>query len=160
MTCWRICRRFAEAIAGVAVFASTAVAQDVPIHLLQQPTRDSWPTYHGDYSGRHHSPLAQITPANVSQLGLAWAFQTNGAQSIKATPLLANGVIYVSTPDNVWAIDARSGRQLWRYTYPPNAGFKIGHRGVAVLGGLVYVTTPDAHLLALDARTGTVLWNV
>ena len=160
MTCWRICRRFAEAIAGVALFASTAVAQDVPIQLLQQPTRDSWPTYHGDYSGRHHSPLAQITPANVSQLGLAWAFQTNGAQSIKATPLLANGVIYVSVPDNVWAIDARSGRQLWRYTYPPNAGFKIGHRGVAVLGGLVYVTTPDAHLLALDARTGAVRWNV
>jgi len=160
MTCWRICRRFAEAIAGVALFASTAVAQDVPIQLLQQPTRDSWPTYHGDYSGRHHSPLAQITPANVSQLGLAWAFQTNGAQSIKATPLLANGVIYVSVPDNVWAIDARSGRQLWRYTYPPNAGFKIGHRGVAVLGDLVYVTTPDAHLLALDARTGAVRWNV
>jgi alcohol dehydrogenase (cytochrome c) len=160
MTCWRICRRFAEAIAGVALFASTAVAQDVPIQLLQQPTRDSWPTYHGDYSGRHHSPLAQITPANVSQLGLAWAFQTNGAQPIKATPLLANGVIYVSAPDNVWAIDARSGRQLWRYTYPPNAGFKIGHRGVAVLGGLVYVTTPDAHLLALDARTGAVRWNV
>jgi alcohol dehydrogenase (cytochrome c) len=160
MTCWRICRRFAETIAGVALFASTAVAQDVPIQLLLQPTRDSWPTYHGDYSGRHHSPLAQITPANVSQLGLAWAFQTNGAQSIKATPLLANGVIYVSAPDNVWAIDARSGRQLWRYTYPPNAGFKIGHRGVAVLGGLVYVTTPDARLVALDARTGTVRWNV
>jgi alcohol dehydrogenase (cytochrome c) len=160
MTCWRICRRFAEAIAGVALVASTAVAQDVPIQLLQQPARDSWPTYHGDYSGRHHSPLTQITPANVSQLGLAWAFQTNGAQSIKATPLLANGVIYVSAPDNVWAIDARSGRQLWRYTYPPNAGFKIGHRGVAVLGGLVYVTTPDAHLLALDARTGAVRWDV
>jgi alcohol dehydrogenase (cytochrome c) len=160
MTCWRICRRFAEAIAGVALVASSAVAQDVPNQLLQQPARDSWPTYHGDYSGRHHSSLTQITPANVSQLGLAWAFQTNDAQSIKATPLLANGVIYVSAPDNVWAIDARSGRQLWRYTYPPNAGFKIGHRGVAVLGGLVYVTTPDAHLLALDARTGAVGWDV
>ena len=160
MTCWRICRRFAEAIVGVALTASTAAAQEVPVQLLQQPTPDSWPTYHGDYSGRHHRSLTQITPVNVPQLGLAWAFQTNAAQSIKATPVVVNGVIYVSTPDNVWAIDARSGRQLWRYTYPPNAGFKIGHRGVAVLGGLVYVTTPDAHLVALAAQTGTVQWNV
>jgi len=160
MTCWRICKHFAETAAVLALVCASAAAQEVSIDLLRQPTRDSWPTYHGDYSGQHHSPLTQITPANVAQLGLAWAFQTNAAQSIKATPIVANGVVYVSTPDNVWAIDARSGHQLWRYTYPPNAGFKIGHRGVAVLGGLVYVTTPDAHLVALDARTGTVRWNV
>ena len=160
MTCARICRRFADAIVVVTVLAGAAAAQKVPIQLLQQPSRDSWPTYHGDYTGRHHSPLTQITPANVSQLALAWAFQTNTAQAIKATPLIVNGVIYVSAPDNVWAIDARSGRQLWRYTYPQNAGFKIGHRGVAVLDDLVYVTTPDAHLVALDARTGAVRWNV
>ena len=160
MTCWRICRHFANTALVLPVLWAPAEAQDVTADLLRQPTRDSWPTYHGDYSGRHHSPLTQITPDNVSQLGLAWAFQTNAAQSIKATPILANGIIYVSAPDNVWAIDARSGRQLWRYTYPPNAGFKIGHRGIAVLGTLVYVTTPDAHLVALDARTGTVQWNV
>jgi len=160
MTCWRICRHFADAALLVGVMWAAAEAQDVSEDLLRQPTRDSWPTYHGDYSGRHHSAQTQITPANVSRLGLAWAFQTNTAQSIKSTPIVVNGVIYVSTPDNVWAIDARSGRQLWRYSYPPNAGFKIGHRGVAALGGLVYVTTPDAHLVALDARTGTVRWNV
>jgi alcohol dehydrogenase (cytochrome c) len=160
MTCWRICRHFANAALVLPVLWAPAKAQDVTGDLLRQPARDSWPTYHGDYSGRHHSPLTQITPDNVSQLGLAWAFQTNAAQSIKATPIVANGIIYVSAPDNVWAIDARSGRQLWRYTYPSNAGFKIGHRGVAVLGTLVYVTTPDAHLVALDARTGTLKWNV
>ena len=160
MTCSRICKRFVDAIALLALVATSSAAQEVAPQQLVHPTADSWPTYHGDYSGRHHSPLTQITPANVKQLTLAWAFQTNLTQAIKATPILANGVIYLSAPDNVWAIDARSGRQLWRYTYPANSGFKIGHRGVAVLGDLVYLTTPDAHLIALDARKGTVRWNV
>ena len=71
MTCRRICRRFADAIAIVACLATSAAAQNVPTQLLQQPTRDSWPTYHGDYTGQHHSRLTQITPANVSQLALA-----------------------------------------------------------------------------------------
>ena len=138
----------------------SAAAQGVDPSLLLKPTPDSWPTYHGDYSGQHHSRLTQITPANVRQMTLAWAFQTNQTQSIKATPILVNGVIYVTTPDNVWAVDARSGRQIWRYSYPANQGFHIGQRGVAVRGDLVYLTTPDAHLVALDARNGRVRWNV
>jgi len=169
--CWRTSRPFAEgglravragaqAAVMLAAMAVPSAAQEVPADLLLKPPPDSWPTYHGDYSGQHHSRLTQITPANVNGMTLAWAFQTNLTQQIKSTPILANGVIYLSAPDNVWAIDARSGRQLWRYTYPANDGFKIGHRGVAVRGDLVYVTTPDAHLVALDARTGTVRWNV
>jgi alcohol dehydrogenase (cytochrome c) len=94
--------------------------------------QDSWPTYHGDFSGQRHSKLTQITPENVRQLTLAWAFQTGQTQQIKATPILVNGIIYITTPDNIWAIDARSARQLWRYTYPTNQGFHIGHRGAAV----------------------------
>lgn len=159
MTSWRTCRRFAEA-ALLLVLGAVGAAQEVPSDLLLKPPADAWPTYHGDYSGRHHSALAQITPANVSRLTLAWAFQTNLSQPIKSTPIVVNGVVYLSAPDNVWAIDARSGRQIWRYTHPANAGFKIGHRGVAVSGDLVYVTTPDARLLALDARSGAVRWNV
>ena len=135
-------------------------AQDVDPNLLLKPTPDSWPTYHGDYSGQHHSALKAITPANVKQLTLAWAFQTGQTQQIKATPIVVNGTIYVTTPDNTWAIDARSGRQLWRYSYPMNEGFHIGHRGVAVRGDLVYMTTPDAHLVALDARTGRPRWTI
>ena len=158
MTCWRICRHFANAALVLPVLWAPADAQDVTGDLLRQPARDSWPTYHGDYSGRHHSPLTQITPANVSQLGLAWAFQTNAAQSIKATPILVNGVIYVSAPDNVWAIDARSGRQFWRYTYPANDGFKIGHRGVAVLGTISSMsrrrTRISSHSTRAPARCG------
>jgi len=124
-----------------------------------KPTADSWPTYHGDYSGQHHSRLTQITAANVAQLALAWAFNTCQTQQIKATPIVVNGVIYISTPDNVWAVDARAGRQLWRYSYPANEGFHIGHRGVAVRGELVYLTTPDAFLIALEARSGQVRWK-
>ena len=170
-TFWRTCRRFADArlsalrfgvqAAVLAVAAvAPAIAQDVPADLLLRPPADSWPTYHGDYSGQHHSRLAQITPANVHQMTLAWAFQTTLPQQIKATPILVNGIIYLTAPDNVCAIDARSGRQIWRYTYQANEGFKIGHRGSAVRGDLVYLTTPDAHLVALDARTGQVRWNV
>jgi alcohol dehydrogenase (cytochrome c) len=159
-TCSRTCRRFAESAALLLVLTAVGAAQEVPAELLLKPPLDTWPTYHGDYSGRHHSRLTQITPANVRQMTLAWAFQSNLTQPIKATPIVVNGVIYLAAPDNVWAIDARSGRQIWRYTYPANEGFKIGHRGVAVRGDLVYVTTPDAHLVALDARSGEVRWNV
>jgi alcohol dehydrogenase (cytochrome c) len=135
-------------------------AQGLDPATLLKPPADSWPTYHGDYTGQRHSRLTQITPDNVHQLTLAWAFQTGQAGQIKASPILVNGVIYITTPDNIWAIDARSARQLWRYTYPKNEGFHIGHRGAAIYKDLVYLTTPDAHLVALDARDGKVRWNV
>lgn len=148
---------------GVAItlaLSGPAMAQGLDPAALLNPPSDSWPTYHGDYSGQRHSRLTQITAANVHQMTLAWAFQTGQTQQIKATPILVNGVIYITTPDNLWAIDARSGRQIWRYTYPANDGFHIGHRGVAAYKDLVYLTTPDAHLIALDARNGTVRWSV
>ena len=111
MTCSRICRPCINVII-VMIFGVAAVAQSLDPSALLEPAADSWPTYHGDYTGQRHSKLAQITPANVHQLTLAWAFQTNQPQQIKATPILVNGVIYITTPDNLWAIDARSGRQI------------------------------------------------
>ena len=111
--CSRICRRCVKA-AIVLAFGVTVVAQSLDPSALLKPSVDSWPTYHGDYTGRRHSRLTQITPANVHRLTLAWAFQTNQPQQIKATPILVNGVIYITTPDNLWAIDARSARQIWR----------------------------------------------
>jgi alcohol dehydrogenase (cytochrome c) len=166
---WRICRRSSKGqprpaptciALAIALVATTTTAQDVDPAALLKPSADSWLTYHGDYSGKRHSALAQITPDNVHQLGLTWTFQTGQNQQIKASPILANGVLYVTTPDNIWAIDARSGRQIWRYAYPANDGFHIGHRGAAVYKDLVYLTTPDARLIALDARDGKVRWNV
>jgi alcohol dehydrogenase (cytochrome c) len=153
-------RTLAWSLFGAVAFVGTVITQGLDPSVLRNPPVDSWPTYHGDYTGQRHSRLKQITPDNVHQLTLAWAFQTNQTQQIKASPVLVNGTIYITTPDNLWAIDARSGRQIWRYTYPTNDGFHIGHRGVAVHRDLVYLTTPDAHLVALDARNGKARWDV
>jgi alcohol dehydrogenase (cytochrome c) len=139
--------------------AALTVAQGVDPALLLKPPTDSWLTYHGDYSGQRHSRLSQITPENVNQLKEVWRFQTGQGQ-IKGTPILANGVIYVTTTDNLWAIDARTARELWRYTHPRSQAFSIGHRGVAVYKDSVYLTTRDTHLIAFNAKDGTVKWTV
>jgi alcohol dehydrogenase (cytochrome c) len=141
-------------------FCDRPSAQGLEPTTLLQPPADSWPTYHGDYSGQHHSRLTQITPANVSQLTLTWAFQTGQSGQIKSTPILVNGILYVTAPDAIWALDVRSGHQVWQYHYKENAGFHIGHRGAAVYKDTVYLTTPDAHLLALGANDGKVRWDV
>ena len=146
--------------AAVAAPRDAARAGGLDPAAILNPAADSWPTYHGDYSGRRHSPLTALTPANVDQLTLAWAFETGQSSQIKATPIVVNGIAYITTPDNLWALDARSGRQVWRYTYPTNSGFHIGHRGVAVHKNSVYFTTPDAHLVSLDAVGGAVKWDV
>ena len=136
------------------------LAQGLDPATIANPPADSWPSYHGDYSGRRHSPLTQITPQNVRSLTLAWAFQTGQPAALKSSPLLVNGILYFTVPDNVWAVDARSGHQIWHYTYPPNQGLHIGHRGVAMYKGWLYFTTPDAHLISLDAKNGKVRWNI
>lgn len=129
---------------------------------IGQPSPDSWPTYDGDYTGQRFRSFDQINRGNVSQLSLAWAFQTGAPQpaGMKATPLLVHGVLYFSEPDNVWAVDARTGRQLWHYQYPPNPGLHIGQRGVAMWQDRIYMETPNAHLICLDARNGKLLWDV
>src|SRR6185437_107887 len=139
---------------------SPLVAQNLDPADLLNPSPDSWPSYHGDYSGMRHSKLTQITPKNVGNLTLGWAFQTQHRDTIKASPLLVGGVLYFTIPDNVWAVDARSGHMLWHYTYPPNKGEHIGQRGVGIYKGWVFFTSPDAHLISLNAEDGKVRWIV
>jgi alcohol dehydrogenase (cytochrome c) len=139
---------------------ATAWAQGVDHSMLLKPPADSWPLYHGTYNGQRHSMLEQITPQNVRSLSMAWAFQTNQKADIKASPLLVDGVMYFSVPDNVWAIDALSGHQLWHYTYPPNPGLHIGSRGVGMYKNWVYFLVPDGHLISLNANDGSVRWKV
>lgn len=137
-----------------------AAAQEVGPDILTNPPKSTWPAYHGDYTGKRHSPLTQITPENVGNLGLAWAFQTSQQASIKASPLVVNGIIYFTVPDNIWAVDALSGHQIWHYTYPPNKGLHIGHRGVSMYKDWLFFVTPNAHLVSLNAKDGTVRWDV
>ena len=139
--------------------ASCLAAQDLENAQLLHPPADSWPLYHGDYSGRRHVRLTQITPRNISDLSLAWAFQTNQPAQIKSSPLLFDGVLYFTVPDNIWAVDARSGHMIWHYNRPTTKGDHIGHRGVAMYKSWLYFTTPDAHLISLNAKDGTVRWD-
>ena len=118
----------------------TLCAQELTPELLVKPGAESWPTYNGDYSGRRHSSLNQINASNATALTSAWVYRASnyGAAGfgsvVKSTPILVNGVLYFTMPDNVWAVDARNGREIWHYKYPQNEGNHIGQRGVAMLG--------------------------
>jgi alcohol dehydrogenase (cytochrome c) len=114
------------AAALLFLFPGRLRSQGLDPATIANPPVDSWPSYHGDYSGRRHSPLTRITPQNVASIGLAWAFQTGQEATIKSSPLLVDGVLYFTVPDNVWAVDARTGHQIWHYTYKPNAGMHLG----------------------------------
>ncbi len=138
--------------------------------LLRQPTPDAWPMYNGDYSGRRFSPLDTIDDGNVGALSLAWVHRVNPGRGpaggggapvpiIKGTPVVVNGIAYVTIPDHVWAIDARSGREVWHATWPSRGGWHIGNRGVGVLDRTVYVETPDCYLVALDIADGSERWR-
>jgi alcohol dehydrogenase (cytochrome c) len=148
-----------------AVAASTpapTITQKDLLSGLKDPTR--WLTYSGDYNGQRHSPLTQITPENVNQLSAQWTFQTGTLGSFQTTPLVIDGVLYVTGfNNNAWAIDARSGRQIWRYRreLPDDLKLCCGavNRGFAALGDRLFMATLDAHLIALDMKTGIVQWD-
>ena len=127
----------------------------------------NWPMYWGNYQATHYSPLTGITSANVRGLRAVWTFPLFGGTVMEGTPLVVDGVMYATgsgNPTTVVAIDARSGRQIWRFTRQQKVTnpFQINpfSRGVAILGQRVYVGTLDAALVALDARTGRQLWEV
>jgi alcohol dehydrogenase (cytochrome c) len=140
--------------------APILLAQGVDQQMLVHPSSDSWPGYHGDYSGRRHSTLTQITPQNVKNLTLAWAFQTNQSALIKSSPLLVDGILYFTLPDNVWAVDARSGHQIWHYSHPTKEGEHIGNRGLGMYKQYLFFLLPDAHLVSLNSNDGSVRWTV
>lgn len=152
--------------------------------LLTKPPTDSWPTYNGDYSGRRFSTLRQINQSNVKTLTLSWIFRTaagpvNGAitgglgpepspgstlafgpPTVKSAPLMVKGILYFTTPDNAWAVDARSGREIWHYFWRTTGGIHIGNRGVGMYNNWLYFETPDNYLVSLDARTGKERWHI
>ena len=133
---------------------------------LADPSR--WLTFSGDYSGRRHSPIAQITPANVHRLTAQWTFQSGTVtrgRGFESTALALDGVLYVTGSNNfAWALDARTGRPFWQYRreLPPDLTYGAQapvNRGFAILGDRLFMVTLDAHLLAFDRRSGDIVWD-
>src|SRR5450432_1376659 len=133
--------------------------------LVVRPVGENWPSYNGDYTGRRFSSLHEINRTNVAKLRAAWVFHPGLTQKLEATPVVIRGVMYVTASNDVFALDAGTGRTLWHYARPVSSGLiddAAAHknRGVAVWEDSVYVETDDAHLLCLDARSGNLLWDV
>src|SRR5271170_7437841 len=125
----------------------------------------NWLTYSGDYSGRRFSSLDQIKAANARTLVAKWVYQTGATGKLESTPLVVDGIMYATGQDDrAFALDARTGRPIWMYQrqIPSDIRPCCGHvnRGLAILGDKVFLGTLDAHVVALDAKTGAVVWDV
>jgi alcohol dehydrogenase (cytochrome c) len=169
---------------ALALVSVTAIGQSPgldPAQLLE-PLADQWPSYSGDYTGRRYSALTQVNQSNVKNLTLAWAAKiiggagsgpasrtivggegtgdiVIGGPSVKGAVLMVNNVLYVTAPDNVWALDANDGHELWHYFWKTKGGTHIGNRGAAMWGNYLYFVTPDDYFVSLDARTGKERWH-
>ena len=124
-----------------------------------------WTTYSGDMLGQRHSTLTQITAENVKNLELQWVFQARSLEKFEATPLVVDGVMYtVQPPNDVVAIDAATGRVFWVYPYIPSPLARLCcgrvNRGLAIHDNTLYMATIDGRLIAIDAKTGGLVWNI
>jgi alcohol dehydrogenase (cytochrome c) len=124
----------------------------------QKPDPKDWPVYSRTDDGQRYSPLKQITAANANRLQAKWVYHVDGASGMEETPVVMNGVMYISQFNRVDAIDARTGYIIWKYQRPPASA--TAQRGTAVYNDKVYMVTSDSHLAALDARNGGVRWDV
>ncbi|HZO51614.1 MAG TPA: PQQ-dependent dehydrogenase, methanol/ethanol family [Bryobacteraceae bacterium] len=152
---------------AAALLASVGFAQNVPYSRILEAHKEpqNWLTYSGNYNGQRHSQLDQINVSNVKRLKVAWVHHTNTTESHETTPLVVDGVMFLTEgPNVVKSIDTRTGNVLWRYEkqIPKDLRLCCGrpNRGVAILGDTVYYGSIDAHVIALDARTGRVKWDV
>ncbi len=156
---------------GLAVLlgglATGAASAQVPFERLRDAAQApaDWLTYSGTYFSQRYSDLDEVTPANVEDLQLQWVYQTPVFGPWQATPLVVDGVMYLTQrPNDVVALDARTGRVFWVYRYPTPPDHRAccgsNNRGVAMLGDRLFMATLDAHVVALDAATGAELWDV
>ncbi len=149
----------------LVVSASTAqVSYERIKNAASEP--ENWLTYSGSYASHRYSPLRSINVGNVHMLRAAWVYQAQDRGYLESTPLVADGVMYVTEPpQRVTALDARTGLRLWSWNRPlpdelVTIGFPRTNRGVALLGDSVFVGTLDCYLVALDARSGAERWRV
>jgi alcohol dehydrogenase (cytochrome c) len=166
-----------SSISGVVLNQSAGEIQvlgdDRRLHLLRETTGDryravtsqsGWTSYHGQDSGNRYSAATQITTANVGRLAPQWVFTLPNAAQLQVTPVVADGVMYVTAANDLYALDAGSGRQLWNYRRPRTRGLtgvaaRGVNRGVAVGVERVFMATDHAHLIAVNRASGALLWE-
>jgi alcohol dehydrogenase (cytochrome c) len=151
-------------IAAVCAVLASAAAAQVSFERIVQADKEpgNWLTYSRNYQGHRFSPLAEINVTNVGNLKVKWAFQFSHPSN-EVSPIVVDGVMYVTGPNAAAALDARTGRTLWFWRRPipsdyHNIGFGRVNRGPAILDDKLYVTTLDCYLVALDLKSGTQLW--
>src|ERR1700723_203145 len=168
---------------GAVIAQSFDPAKGLDPQQIVNPPQDAWLTYSGDYSGRRYSLLTQLNQGNVKNLSLAWAthvvvgpegavgtppvivggteqgVDARSPVTVKGAILQVGGILYVASPDNAWALDARDGHEIWHYYWRTKGGTHIGNRGMAMGKNWVYMETPDNYLICLDAKTGKEKWH-
>jgi len=149
----------------VTLLLAVALQAQVTFERIRdsEQAQGNWLTYSGNYAGHRHSPLKELTPANVASLKPAWIYQFETGEN-EVSPLVVDGVMYVTAPNFAAALDVRTGRALWTWNRPvpkdlKTLGFGRVNRGAAILGDTIFVGTLDAYLVALDARSGAVRWQ-
>ena len=137
---------------------SALLGAQVRYEDIRKSPGNDWLTYAGDYQGTRHSPLTQINRDNAGSLVPKWVYRVEGATKLETTPLVYEGVMYVTNSNEVHALDARTGRRIWQYRDDKAASQRV-NRGAALLGDRVFFVTSDAHLVALHRKTGAVVWD-
>ncbi|MEO8367957.1 MAG: c-type cytochrome, partial [Candidatus Solibacter sp.] len=146
--------------------ATGALGPGIPFAQVAQPLPGTWPGYNGTMSGNRFSALDQISTSNVQQVAPQWIFPIPSApRALQVTPVVVDGIMYVTSVNEVFAIDARNGREIWHYRRPRTQGLAGDaasgiNRGVAVLGDRVFTVSDNAHLFALHRLTGQLIWDV
>jgi len=149
---------------GKKVSVSTLI--DVqPSELLSAPVSANWLSYNGDYTGRRYSALREVNTNNVAQLRAEWVFHAPNSDRLEVTPVVADGIMFLTSANDAYALDAQTGRTLWHYSRPITEGLiddasQHHNRGVGIWHSRIYMETDNAHLLCLDARSGHLLWDV
>lgn len=135
------------------------------IKLDDHPKPGDWPTYNGNVTGNRYSPLKEINASNISSLSPRWIFPVGDARRLEVTPVVVDGIMYVTTANEAFALDAKTGRQVWHYARPISKGL-IGdaagqiNRGVAVLGDRLFMVSDNAHMFALNRFSGGLIWDI
>lgn len=149
---------------ALIAFSLTAFAQ-VPYERIRDAAKEpgNWLTYSGNLQGHRHSPLTELTPANVGALKVKWAYQFPGGRN-QTSPIVVDGVMYITSPNRAAALDVKTGRELWTWDRPipkdyQSIGFGRVNRGPAILDDKLFIATLDCYLVALDLKTGQQRWE-